>query len=177
MLRRKGGERTDVRHDTSHDDLPFSCSTDSFTELGIVPGVHFALTLDQRSVGIHVGDQLWERAVRAWYRLIPIIAPPSGGGQTLLSRSGHDDRDIKQLPQRRMSDHIVMIQGCIEVASELIEADLKVEDQEDLSAAQLGSWTCVVEPTESFWLSLSHGTAEDWSASFVSCWARRCTVC
>lgn len=95
----------------------------------------------------------------------------------MLSRSGHDDWDIKELSQRRMGDHVVMIQRWIEVASELVETDLEIEDQKHLSLAQLGSQTGGIGLTESFWLSLSHGTAEDWSALFEVCWARGCTIC
>lgn len=50
----RGGKLTDVGHDARHDDLRLVCGADGVAELSVVPGVDFALALDERRVWVHV---------------------------------------------------------------------------------------------------------------------------
>lgn len=54
---------TDVRHDAGHDDLRLVRSSDSRTKIGAVPGVDFAIALDQGRVWVHVQDLLREGTI------------------------------------------------------------------------------------------------------------------
>ena len=54
----KGGKgtglrvRTDVGGDAGKDDLAFVLGLDGCFEVGVVPGVYFAVSLDERCVGV-----------------------------------------------------------------------------------------------------------------------------
>jgi hypothetical protein len=58
--------RTNIRRDPSDDDLFLPRGFDSGAEVGVVPGVDFALTLDEGRVRVHFQDLLGERAVGTW---------------------------------------------------------------------------------------------------------------
>ena len=57
------GLRTDVGGDAGEDDLAFVLRDYGGAEVSVVPGVHFAVALDQRGVGVKVQDLLWQGAV------------------------------------------------------------------------------------------------------------------
>jgi hypothetical protein len=50
----------------------------------------------------------------------------------LLSRGGHHDGDVKDLPESRVCDHRVTVQGGVEVPGQAEETLLDVENQEQL---------------------------------------------
>lgn len=46
-----------------------------------------------------------------------------------LSRSSHDDWDVKSLSNRGVCEHVVTIEGRVPVASNAVQADLHINDQ------------------------------------------------
>lgn len=75
----------------------------------------FSLAADEWSVGVHLDHLLRQGTIGA-----------SVGG------SGHDDGKVEQLAKLSMGHHVVAVQGGVPVTSKLVEANLKVEDQEKL---------------------------------------------
>ena len=51
--------RTDVGCNAGEDDLAFILSLDGGFEFGVVPGVYFAVALNERCVGVEAEDFLW----------------------------------------------------------------------------------------------------------------------
>lgn len=56
-------ELTNVGGDASQDDLLLACGFYSGAEVGVVPGIDFALALDVRRIGIHLGYLLWKGTI------------------------------------------------------------------------------------------------------------------
>jgi DNA mismatch repair protein MutH len=81
----------------------------SLAEIRVIPSVDFTIPLDERCVGIHLGDLLWERTVG-----------------TSLRRSRHDDGEVEELAELGMSEHIVAELGCAVVLDKLQKAQLMV---------------------------------------------------
>lgn len=100
--RRGGGEglvRTDVRGDAGEDDLAFVRCDDGGSEVGVVPGVDFAVALDEWSVGIQVQDLLGERAVGS-----------------RLGAGGQDNWDVECFGDGGVGDHVVAENGRVVIA-------------------------------------------------------------
>ena len=53
-----------------------------------------------------------------------------GSVGTGLSGRGHNDRNVEELADGGVGDHVVPVEGVVKVACELVKADLEVEDQE-----------------------------------------------
>ena len=51
---------------------------------------------------------------------------------TGLCGGGHDYRDVEELAESRVREHVVSIQCRVEVSGEVVEPCLQVEDKEDL---------------------------------------------
>lgn len=105
---------TNIRHNTTDDNLTPIGGLDGSLELGIIPSADLALSLDQRRIGVQFQNLFWQWAVR-----------------TLLAAGGQDDGDIEDLAEGRMCHHVAAVQGGVKIAGELVEADLQVQDQED----------------------------------------------
>lgn len=105
----------DVGGDASDDDLAPPRRADLLPKLGVVPGVDLALALDEGGVWVHVQDLLGQGAVGA--RL--------GGG-------GEDDWEVEELAEGGVGEEVVAVEGGVPVAGDVVEADLEVEDEEDL---------------------------------------------
>jgi len=90
---------TDVRRNTSHDNLLLASILNRFAEFRIIPSVHLALALDERCVRVHVENRLGKRAVG-----------------TVLSRRREHHRDIEKLAEAGVRDHGVVVQRSVEVA-------------------------------------------------------------
>ena len=88
-----------IRRDAAEDDLRFVLRLDSVAELGVVPGIAFAVAADQRGVGVHADDFLGEEAVGA----------ALGGG-------GEDDGDVEEAGDAGVGDHVVAVLDHVEVA-------------------------------------------------------------
>jgi len=48
---------------------------------------------------------------------------------TLLGRSSHNNGDVEELPQSRMGNHAITVQGSIKVPHQLIQSDLEIQDE------------------------------------------------
>jgi hypothetical protein len=83
--------------------------------LGLVGLLDFALAADERGVGIQVQYSFREGAVRA-----------------LFSRRGHDDGEIEEFAQLGVRHDVVVVDRVVEVADELVQAHLVVDDEKDL---------------------------------------------
>lgn len=98
-----GGEtgflRTDVGGDAGEDDLAFIRGDDGGAEVGVVPGVYFAVALDEWGVGIQVQNLLGEWAV----------------GSRLGAR-GQDNGDVECFCDGGMGDHAVTEGGRVVIA-------------------------------------------------------------
>lgn len=55
--------RTNFSYDAANDKLLLSCRADSGTEIGIVPCINLALTVDEGCIGVHFHDFLEQEAV------------------------------------------------------------------------------------------------------------------
>jgi hypothetical protein len=75
----------------------------------------FSLAANEGSVGVHLDHLLGQGTVG-----------------TSIGGSGHDDGKVEQLAKLSVGHHVVAIQGGVPVTSKLVEASLKVEDQEKL---------------------------------------------
>lgn len=73
----------------------------------------FAVTLDQRSVGVHLQDFLGERTVG-----------------TSLGGGGHHHGEVEKLSELGMSEDVLTVESGIPVTSNLVKANLEIEDQE-----------------------------------------------
>jgi hypothetical protein len=91
---------TDVRRNTSQDDLLLARSLNRFPELRVIPSVDFALTRDDRHIWVHVENGFRQRSV----------------GSGLCRRREHDWK-IEQLSKPGVGKHGVVVQGRVEVAS------------------------------------------------------------
>ena len=63
---RFGQKLTNVGRYACHDDLLLAGGLNGGTEIGIVPGIDFALALDEGRVGVHFQDLFGEGPVRSW---------------------------------------------------------------------------------------------------------------
>jgi hypothetical protein len=106
---------TNFSNDTTNDQLLLASGLDSSTEIGVVPGVDLTLAADEGSVGVHLGDLLEQEAVGATV----------GGG-------GQDSRQIKDVANGRMGQHVVAEVVGAKVTNELGQTDLVIDDQESL---------------------------------------------
>lgn len=104
---------TNIRDNTTNDNLTPIGGLDGSLELGIIPSADLALSLDQRRIGVQFENLLWQRAVG-----------------TLLAAGCEDDGDVEDLAEGRVCHHVAAVQSGVEIAGELVEADLKVQDQE-----------------------------------------------
>jgi len=139
---KEGG--ADIGGDTGNDDLLLAGSLDGLAEFGVVPGagrslavqlpcyelgagdlLDLAVTLDERSVGVHFEHLLGQRTIG-----------------TLLGRSGHDNREIEDLAELGMSHHVVAIEGWVPVASNLVQANLQIKDEKHLHPLVVDLWDC-----------------------------------
>jgi hypothetical protein len=87
--------------------------------LGWVGLLDFALAADERGVRIHVQYPFREGAVRALF-----------GGR------GHDDGEVEEFAQLGVRHDVVVVDCVVEVADELVQADLVVDDEKDLGTCQ-----------------------------------------
>ena len=56
---------TDISSDPAEDDLRLVGRDDSFFELGVVPSIDLAVSLDRRRVRVPVDKLVWQRSIRA----------------------------------------------------------------------------------------------------------------
>ena len=91
---------TDVRGNTSHDDLLLAGILNRLAELRVIPSVNLALALDERRIRVHVKDRLGQRAVGS-----------------VLGRRREHNRKVEKLANAGVRDHGVVVQGRVEVAS------------------------------------------------------------
>lgn len=89
----------DVRGDAGEDDLGFILGADGGAEVGVVPGVDFAVAADQGRGRVEGGDLLGEEAVGARF----------GGG-------GEDDGEGEEGGDGAVGDHVVAVGDGVEVA-------------------------------------------------------------
>lgn len=135
------GSLTDVRHDTGENDLLFASGFDDGAELGIVPCVDLTRSLYNDRVGQHgehvIGKWPVGSCTIAWS-----VGMSSGVYFTscardvmrlaVLDRGGHDDRKIKDICELSMAVNGVAIYGRVKVADGREEADLDVDNEEEL---------------------------------------------
>ena len=101
---RKGQELgADVRGDAGEDDLGFIGGADGGAEIGIVPGVDFAVAADERGGGVHGGDFLGEGPVGARF----------GGG-------GEDDGEGEEGGDGGVGEDVVAVGDGVEVVDLLV---------------------------------------------------------
>ena len=104
---------TDVRGNTSHDDLLLAGILNRLAELRVIPSVNLALALDERRIRVHVKDRLGQRAVGS-----------------VLGRRREHNRKVEKLANAGVRDHGVVVQGCVEVSGDAVQAILQVEDEQ-----------------------------------------------
>ena len=51
---------------------------------------------------------------------------------TIFLGRGQDDRNVEQLADGRMCDHVVVVERAVEIAGQVEETDLVVDDQQNL---------------------------------------------
>lgn len=112
--------RADISRNTGHDDLRFVGSLDSISKLLVVPGVDLSLTLHKWRIGVHLKDLLRQRAVG-----------------TILGGCRQNHRQIKDLAQGGVSEHLVAVERRVKVPSQAVEANLEIDDQEQLKSVSL----------------------------------------
>jgi hypothetical protein len=86
----------------------------------------FAVALDERSVRVHLQDLIGERTVG-----------------TVLGGGGHDDGDVEDLAQSGVGEDVVVVELGVPVIGEVEEADLEVEDDENLGESE---YCCLGSP-------------------------------
>jgi hypothetical protein len=86
-------------------------------ELGWVGLLDFTLAADERGVGIQVQYRFRKGSVRA-----------------LFSRRGHDDGEVEEFAQLGVRHDVVVVDCVVEVANELVQPDLVVDDEKDLDS-------------------------------------------
>lgn len=139
--RKRQKRRANIRHNASDNDLLLARCLDRCSELGVVPCtvvhallvfssfnplrrrvggwehvLYFSLSLHKWRVGIHLQDLLGQRAVG-----------------TLLRGGGHDDGEVEKLAKLGVRQNVLAVEGGVPVATELVETDLQVQDEEHLS--------------------------------------------
>lgn len=103
---------TDIRSDTSHNDLLLARRADCLTELRVVPGVDLTLSLDERRIGVLIEDSLGERTIG-----------------TLLCRSREDDGNVEEFTYSCVGEHVVVVQCRVEVAGKGVQSDLQIQHE------------------------------------------------
>ena len=114
-----------IRRDARHDNLRLVGGSDSVTELLVIPGIDFALALHEGRVGEHLEDLLGQGTVGTGV----------GGG-------GQDDGEVEDFAEGGVGEHLVAVEGWVEVAGKGVETDLEVDDEEKLSAVSYGGSGC-----------------------------------
>ena len=84
------GKRTNISGNPGKDDLALSCVTNGLSELGIIPGIDFAVSSDYGCSRVQVSDLLWQRPVWACF-----------------STGGQNDRKIKKLGDCGVSNDVI----------------------------------------------------------------------
>ena len=95
---------TDVRGNSSHDDLLLASILNRIAELRVIPSVDFALALDERRIRVHVKDRLGQRAVGS-----------------VFGRCREHNREVEKLANTGVRNHGVVVQGRVEVTSAIRE--------------------------------------------------------
>jgi len=139
---RRVGTRTDVRGNTAEDNLCFARGFDGGAKLGVVPGVDFALALDERGVGIHLDDLRRDLSVG-----------------TRVCRGGHNDGQIKELADGGVGNDVLPEEGRVKVSRDGVETFLEVQYDQNLGSVSLRpSPEVSLSLTELFLSSRSQGT-------------------
>lgn len=76
----------------------------------------FTLAADKWRIRIHLEHLLWQGAVGA-----------------LVCRSAHDDGQVEELANLGMGHDILLVQGRVPVASDMVETNLQVKNEKQLS--------------------------------------------
>ncbi len=125
--------RTYISHDAREDDLLLSGGLNSGAEVAVVPRVDLAGALDERRVGVHVGDLLGERAVGAcrnasagWTTRFEM-----GNTRTSLRAGGQDRREVENLANRSVGENVSAVLVRFDVVDELEESDLMVNHEKN----------------------------------------------
>lgn len=117
-LRLDAGGKTKLTNfgdDTADNQLLLAGGLDGRAELGIVPGVDLALAMDNGHIGVQIHDLLDHQSVG-----------------TSIRGSGHDNGQIEQVAQGGVGKHVVAEVVGVEVADQLGETDLVVNDENGL---------------------------------------------
>ena len=117
----------------------FLGGADGGAELGVVPGVHFAVAADDGRLGVHFGDFHGQASVRTWEHVSELLTQSYDedlelfmglcGSCTFFSRGGENDRNVKHLPNGGMGDHVVPVERWLEVTHKLVETHLVINDE------------------------------------------------
>lgn len=142
ISRERAYSLTNFSDDTTNDQLLLAKGLDSLAEVRVIPGVDLTLATDEGSVGVHLGDLLEQEAVGATV----------GGG-------GQDGRQIKDVANGRVGQHVVAEVVGAEVSNELGQTDLVIDDQESLESSLI----LIIEAAISVLGDLPHSPCRDGS--------------
>lgn len=103
-----------VRRDARDNDLLLAASFNSRAKLRVVPRVDFALAAYEGRGGVHFDEFFGEGAVG-----------------TRVGGRGEDDGDVEEGAEGGVCVDVVLVERGVEVARDVVEADLDVENEEE----------------------------------------------
>lgn len=106
---------TNFSDNTADNQLFLASGLDGRAELGIVPGVDLALAMNNGHIGVQIHDFLDRQSIG-----------------TRVGGSGHDGRQVKQVAQGGVGKHVVAEVVGVEIAVQLGETDMVVDDENSL---------------------------------------------